>query len=129
MKARVATVVLLSAILTVFVAAGSCGDEEVTYSCKEYIEKMYDADCVLWCDNNGVDTIYVDQCIWFEEDDGGFEKSDARDICDYMEEVAEDEECEKEFQAMLRCSVAHKKECADDHDCEDAYEDFIDCAF
>lgn len=108
-------------------AAAGCDKEGKDYSCEEAIEAAYDDDCEMWCNNDGVSTVYVNTCEWY--DDGSeynFEDSLAEEICDDTQDMAEDEDCEGEFQDLLNC-IAKKGGDTCDGDCEEKMEDFGDC--
>lgn len=123
---RVCAAFVIAIVASSFALAG-CDEEEKDYSCDETMEKMYDEGCELWCNNDGVSTVYLDECAWYDDDDPyNFDQDLAEDICDELVDQAQDEDCMNEAQDMLNC--LYKKagdDCADD--CEDAYEDMMDC--
>jgi hypothetical protein len=119
---------VLVACLAAVLAAAGCKEEEKDYTCKEAMDLMYDEDCEMWCSSYG-STIYVDTCSWYDDNDpANFTESMANDICDYIEDVAEDEGCEKEFQKLLNCLAKNADDdCAED--CEDPWDDLGDCVW
>lgn len=116
-----------TALIGFALVLSSCDEEEKNYGCDQTMEKMYDEGCELWCSNNGVDTVYLDECGWYDDDDPyNFDQSLAEDICDELQDLAEDEDCKGELQDMLNCLYKHAgDDCAED--CEDPYEDLMDC--
>ncbi len=122
---RMYLVVVVTCFAIVLAAMG-CKEEEKDYSCDEAMDKMYDEDCEMWCSNDGY-TIWMDTCAWYDDDDPyNFPESLAKDICDEIEDQADDEDCMGEFQDVLNCLVKEAKDdCAGD--CDGEWDDLTDC--
>jgi len=104
-----------------FAAIGCDKEAGKDYTCDELIDAMYEDGCELWCSFD--DTyIYLNTCEWVGD---GFEKSEAKDVCDLHDDAAEEVECDGEWQSLMNCAARNSDNCADD--CEDQAGEFYDC--
>lgn len=128
MRPHVASSLMMVVALTMSFSLGSCGDEELDYTCSEVIGQLYLSDCVMWCYYDQLH-VYYEQCEWYKlGEESGFTQKQAEDVCGFMKDAAEEKNCVGEFQDMLECVVTHKLQCADVKECLDAYLAFTACA-
>ncbi len=121
-------VVLIFLVVVSVIAVSGCKDDEKNYSCDEAIDMLYDEDCGLVCNTSG-SSIYLNTCQWYNRYQyNTFSENDAEDVCDLIDDEADDEDCSGTFQDLMNCIVRNRNDdCAED--CDDAFDDLMDCMF
>jgi hypothetical protein len=135
MKRFLFPVAIAGLAINVVSFACSSDDDSSSDNCSSTVGKMYQEGCELWCDDT--DDWY--SCSWWNDNDpSNLSEFEAVDVCHEMEDDAEEEGCQPEFEDVLECllsEIGQDNGPGGDYDdlcvenCESEVDDLFACVF